>query len=403
MSTERAGTGSTDEGAATRRTALQALARVEDEGAYANLVLPAELGRSGLGDQDRGLVTDLVYGTLRRQRACDHLVDRFLASDPPPAARRVLRLGAYQLAFRDDIPAYAAVSSTVQAAPKRFRGLANAVLRKVSGAPVEYPDDATRLSYPDWIVDRLVEDLGQSDAFAALDAMNESPGVERREDGYVQDLASQWVAAQVDARPGQLVLDVCAAPGGKATAMAATGATVVASDLQAHRVGLVAANAERLGASTLLPAVADGTRPPFRAGVADRVLIDAPCSGLGVLRRRPDARWRIDERAPERLARLAMDIVDASVPLLRAGGELVFSVCTLTVAESIGVDDLIAATHPHLVALEPPGAPWRPWGRGAVLLPQSAGTDGMCVFRYRATAGTILAGPAPGPTGGGDE
>ena len=100
------------EGAASRRTALEALARIEDDGAYANIVLPAVLERSGLSDQDRGLVTDLVYGTVRRLRSVDHLVDRFLTSDPPPAARRALRLGAYQLAFRPDIPAYAAVAAT---------------------------------------------------------------------------------------------------------------------------------------------------------------------------------------------------------------------------------------------------------------------------------------------------
>lgn len=403
MSTRGTSRGSTDEGAATRRLALVALARVDDDGAYANIVLPAELSRSGLGVQDRGLVTDLVYGTVRRQRACDHLVDRFLASDPPPAARRVLRLGAYQLAFRDDIPSYAAVSATVQAAPKRFRGLANAVLRKVAAAAVDYPDDATRLSYPDWIVDRLVHDLGRVDALAALAAMNESPGVERRDDGYVQDRASQWVAELTGAASGDLVVDVCAAPGGKSTAMAAAGATVVAADLQLRRAGLVTANARDLGASSVLALVADGRRPSLRAGCADRVLVDAPCSGLGVLRRRPDARWRVDADAPDRLARLAADIVDASVPLLGAGGELVFSVCTLTTVESIGVDDHIATTHPQLAPVAPPGAPWRPWGRGAMLLPQSAGTDGMCVFRYRVTAGTIRAEPGGGPSGGGDE
>ena len=166
-------TGAVEQGAAALRVALEVLARVEDDGAYANLVLSPVLERSGLGPTDRGFVTDLVYGTLRRQRSLDHLVDRFLTSPPPPAARRVLRLGAYQLVFRDDIPTYAAVSATVDAAPKRFRGLVNAVLRKVDGAPVQYPDDATALSYPDWVVARLRDDLGIEDADAALTAMNQ--------------------------------------------------------------------------------------------------------------------------------------------------------------------------------------------------------------------------------------
>ena len=373
-----------DEGVAARRVALDVLARVEDDGAYSNLVLSKVLATAGLDQNDRGFVTDLVYGTLRHQRSCDHLVDRFLGSAPPPAARRVLRLGAYQLAFRDDIPAYAAVGTTVEAAPKRFRGLTNAVLRKVSTAAIEYPDEPTRLSYPDWIVERLRSDLGPDDAVAALEAMNEPARATLRDDGYTQDLASQWVVELVEASPDDLVLDLCAAPGGKATGIASGGATVVAADLQPHRVGLIADNVHRLGSSGVVVMVADGMHPALRPGVADRVLLDAPCSGVGVLRRRPDARWRLDPDAPERLAALQRHLIDAAVPLLRPGGTLVYSVCTLTAVESLGVDDHVARVHPQMVALTPPPAPWAPWGRGAVLLPQRAGTDGMCIFRYRA-------------------
>ena len=377
----------TDVGADARRLALEVLARVADDGAYANIALGAALGRSGLSEQDRGFVTDLVYGTLRRQRACDHLVDRFLTSDPPGPARRALRLGAYQLAFRDDVPDYAAVAATVQSAPKRFRGLVNAVLRKVAAASKAAPDDRTELSYPDWIIDLLRADLGQDLADAAMREMNESPEVTTRSDGYVQDLASQWVAELTGGAEGDLVLDVCAAPGGKSTAIARSGATVVAGDLQPHRVGLVASNAARLGATGVLPVVADAAHPPFRPGTADVVLLDAPCSGLGVLRRRPDARWRLEPAAPERLAALQRRLVDVAASLVRPGGTLVYSVCTLSSVESRGVDEHLAATRPDLIPLDPPGAPWTPWGRGALLLPQSASTDGMCIFRYRRTDG----------------
>lgn len=370
-------------GVTTRRIALEVLARVEDDGAFSNLALSHALERSSLDVQDRGFVTDLVYGSLRRRRSCDHLVDRFLTSDPPPAARRVLRLGAYQLAFRPDIPSYAAVSATVDSAPKRFRGLTNAVLRKVASAKVDFPDDGTRLSYPDWIIDRLVHDLGSQDAIAALEQMNEPATKTVRADGYTQDLASQMVVALVDAGPDELVLDLCAAPGGKATGIANSGATVIASDLQAHRVGLIAANAEQFGGGRVLPLVADGLFPPFRPGLADRVLLDAPCSGLGVLRRRPDARWRIESDAPEQLAALQKQLVGAAVATLKPGGTLIYSVCTLTAAETLGVDDYIAENHPELVPITAVTEPWRPWGRGAILLPQAEGTDGMCVFKYR--------------------
>ena len=130
-------------GVDARRLALAVLARVEDDDAYANLALSATLDASGFDSQDRGLVTDLVYGTLRRRRSCDFLADRFLTTAPPPAARRALRLGSYQLAFRSDIPAYAAVDATVSAAPKRVRQFVNAVLRRVADSrpgDVTYPD-----------------------------------------------------------------------------------------------------------------------------------------------------------------------------------------------------------------------------------------------------------------------
>lgn len=370
-------------GAEARRLALEVLARVEDDGAYANLALSAALGRSGLSERDRRLVTDLVYGTLRRRRAVDHLVDRFLTSEPPPAARRALRLGAYQLAYRTDLPTYAVVSATVEATPRRYRPLVNAVLRRVADAPLAFPDDATRLSYPDWVVDLLVRDLGPERALAALEAMDQPARVTVRDDGYTQDLASQWVAELVEPGSTDLVVDLCAAPGGKATALARRAGHVVAVDVAEHRAGLIRANAQRLEVESCSVVVGDARRPPIRGRVADRVLLDAPCSGLGVLRRRPDARWRLDADAPGRLAELQRMMVDAAVGLLRPGGLLVYSVCTLTAAESLGVDDHVAATHPRLVPLEAPGDPWEPWGRGAILLPQAAGTDGMCLFRYR--------------------
>lgn len=391
------------EGVATRRLALQVLARIEDDGAYANLALGPALSASGFGDRDRGLVTDLVYGTVRRRRALDHRLDAFLDAAPPAPARRALRLGAYQLAHRPDIPGYAAVSATVGAAPKRFRPLVNAVLRRVAGAEAaggpDWPDVATELSYPDWIVQRLVDDLGPDRAIAALSSMNEPARVHVRADGYVQDPASQAVAAALlevvtppdpgtSGDPGsRLVVDLCAAPGGKATAIAAAGHVVVAADRSETRLGLVVDNACRLGAHQVIAVVADAEHPPCRPHRADAVLLDAPCSGLGVLRRRADARWRIDTGAPERLARLQRRMIDAAAGLVRPGGVLVYSVCTLTVAESIGVDEHLGATHPDLHPLDPPTG-WEPWGRGAILLPadgrDGADTrDGMAMFRYR--------------------
>lgn len=370
-------------GVAVRRCAIAALVRVDVDGAYANLALPAVLRGSGLADRrDRALVTELVYGTTRRRRACDWLVDRFVSRELDADVRAALRLGAYQLQFTD-IPPHAAVSATVGAAPGRARGLVNAVLRRVADAAPEWPDDATRLSYPDWIVERLVGDLGQDDGLGALEAMNEAAVVHERDDGYTQDLASQWVVDLVGAQAGDRIVDLCAAPGGKATGLARTGAHVVAGDLRPSRVRLVTANVARTAASGVAVITADALRPPLRPGSADRVLLDAPCSGLGVLRRRADARWRIEAADIDRLAELQRRMVDAAAALVRPGGVLVYSVCTLTALETLGVDEHLAAHHPELEPIDAPGGPWRPWGRGALLLPQAAGTDGMMVVRLR--------------------
>jgi 16S rRNA (cytosine967-C5)-methyltransferase len=270
-------------------------------------------------------------------------------------------------------------------APRSARGLVNAVLRKVASAPAPvWPDDATRLSYPDWIVGRLVADLGREAALGALAQMNEAATVSERADGYVQDAASQLVAGFVASQPGSTTLDVCAAPGGKATAIAASGGRVVATDVRTSRMGLITANVDRLGLTNVDVVQADGRRPPFAPRPFDRVLVDAPCTGLGVLRRRPDARWRAMPGDLDDLARLQRELVDASIGLVAPGGTLVYSVCTLTQSESLSMDEWLAGTHPELEAVSPPGMPWTPVGRGARILPQDAGTDGMYLLALRA-------------------
>lgn len=365
----------------TRRFAIDALVRIDSGGAYANIVLPAMLQRSRLDARDRAFVTELVYGTTRMRRACDWLVDRYLLAPVEPLVRAALRLGAYQLVFVE-VPAHAAVNTTVNEAPIRARRLVNAVLRKVSAETDRvWPDDATRLSYPEWIVARLRTDLGTVDADDALAAMNVGAPSTTRDDGYVQDESSQFVGAAVGALQGECVADICAAPGGKATALSATGALVAASDLRASRASLIAANREKLDSRSLLVAVADGTRLPYRDATFDRVLIDAPCSGLGALRHRPDARWRIQADAPDRLAALQFQLLREAERVVKPGGVVLYSVCTLTDVETVAVDARVERELPSLapVAL---GGPWQPRGRGGQILPQLRGTDGMFAIRY---------------------
>jgi len=432
--------------AGAREVALDALVRVE-QGGYANVALPAMLRRATLDRRARAQATDLVYGTLRRQRSLDHLLG--LVLDRPlhrlePRVRAALRVGTYQLV--DGIAAHAAVGETVTAlgTGARTRGFANAVLRAVHGLGPPWPwpegDDATsfgiRASMPDWIVTRLEADLGRDAARVALATANDPPVLTLRpnprrtdperlarelavggaqvESGVLvpgallvrgagdpaalpavtegratpQDQASQAVAAALGAVAGERVLEVGAAPGGKVTALAelmGDEGCVVALDAHAGRTALVASAATRLGVRSVSPVVADGRRIPALEGAFDRVLVDAPCSGLGVLRRRPEARWRITARAVDELAALQRALVAAAADAVRPGGRLVYSVCTLTRAETVDVDEWLATTRPDLVPCDAPGPPWTPVGRGARLLPQAAGTDGMYLLaRQRA-------------------
>jgi 16S rRNA (cytosine967-C5)-methyltransferase len=364
--------------------ALDALRRIEADGAYANLVLGPMLASSGLGDMDRRFVTELVYGTTRMRRACDAVIDRFVTSAPDEATRSVLRLGAYQLVFAGVAP-HAAVSETVGLAPKRTRGFVNAVLRKVarlSVADMSWPSDGARLSYPDWMVDLFRDELGD-DAVPALERMNQAPPVTERADGYVQDLSSQWVAAAVEARSDELVLDVCAAPGGKATAMAAHGATVVANDQRIGRARIVAENARTLG-----PPAAGGRRRRRAATVPGRRR-SGPCCSM----RRAPVSVRCDagrtpgggsSRATSSTSQRCSGACWTRRPRSwRPDGRLVYSVCTITAAESVD--------HPTPAGFEvdptpPPIGSWRAFRQGWRVLPHDADTDGMVMIRYRRTS-----------------
>ena len=423
--------------ATTRRVACDALVRVEN-GAYSHVLLPVMLRRSKLQARDRAQVTDLVYGTLRAQRRLDDLLER--VSDRPlkrldPPVRAALRLGALQLV--QGVPPHAAVSETVDAAPRRARGYVNATLRALTRLGPAWPepdDEAVALSYPDWLVDRLRSDLGAEDSRAVLLAGNSPAALtlrvnQRGADGETvadeltaqgatvadgelvdgalvvrgagdpaalavvasgratpQDQGSQAVVGYLAPTGHDLVLDVAAAPGGKATAIAellGDGGLVVAADVNAGRLGMVRVAATRLGLSNVVSVVADGRHPPLRSSTFDRVLVDAPCSGLGVLRRRAEARWRIDPDAIPGLADVQLAMVLAGADAVRPGGVLVYAVCTLTTVETRDVAAAAVAALPGWSVLPPPVPPWRPWGVGALLLPQAAGTDGMFMLGLR--------------------
>jgi 16S rRNA (cytosine967-C5)-methyltransferase len=390
--------------AGVRDVALAALERV-DAGAYANLALPALLRRTTLTPSDRAAATDLVYGSLRMRAALDFALAP-LSRQPldrlEPLVLRGLRLGAYALLF-GGTAAHAAVAETVGAVARAGHrgqaGYVNAVLRRLAAAPPAWPDRdrdlvgwaTTRGSHPAWIVEEALARLGPEEMPALVEADNTRPEVglratpgrtgrdgllaelaaagvaarpsplspdcvllERGDPGrlpavregraVVQDAASALVAPAVGAAPGDLVADLAAGPGGKAGHLAALGARVLAVELQPGRARLVADTARRLGvADRLHTVVGDGRRPPLRPGAADAALVDAPCTNLGSLRRRPEARWRHGPGDLAGLVELQLALLEAAATAVRSGGTVLYSVCTWTRAETDGVVETLLA------------------------------------------------------------
>jgi 16S rRNA (cytosine967-C5)-methyltransferase len=374
-----------------RRAAFEVLKAVRVKDAYTNLVLPHMLGKYRLAGRDAAFATELASGTIRRQGTYDAILaactDRPLASTQAKVLD-VLRLGCHQL-LSMRVAAHAAISTSVDLVRSEVgpgpSGFANAVLRGVSAHDLETwltrldADRSTRFSHPAWIVDAMTSAVGDDEIEALLAADNEPPAVtlvarpgrstvdelpgERTPfspygvvssggspgeiaavaEGRagVQDEGSQLVAHVLGAAPvdgrDERWLDLCAGPGGKAALLAALaaarGARVVANELQPHRADLVRralAGAEGVEAVT----VEDGTAPPWEAGSFDRVLVDAPCTGLGALRRRPEARWRRRPDDLRDLVPLQRTLVDRALDLVRPGGVVLYATCSPVLAET---------------------------------------------------------------------
>lgn len=398
-----------------RQIAFEVLERVE-AGAYADIALDAELQRqSDLDPRERGLATELIYGSLRQRGRLDYALSRFCSkplAKVEPSILTCLRLGAYQILCLDRIPERAAVHETVELARRQgleratgfINGILRALLRGREAIPWPDPlaDPAAALqhlcSLPPWLAKRWRRELGDEEALrlaealqqpapfslrvntlrldraaflAALEAAghravptlyapegvmvlarSDQPLPGDREGWYqVQDEASMLIAHLVAPQPGETILDGCAAPGGKTThlaLLAGNRAQITALDLHPNRVGLITAGSERLGCSGIAARSWDLTSPPdfIPAQSCDAVLIDAPCSGLGVLRRNPEIRWR---RTPGQILEMAVrqkQILAAVADLVRPGGRLLYSVCTQTPEESDAQIKAFLANHP---------------------------------------------------------
>ena len=358
-----------------RAAAFDVLLRVFEDGAYADRALRTAVAR--LDERDRALAQRLSYGAVQRRRTLDHAVEtlgrrRVRRLDPP--VRAALRLGAYQLGFVDGVARYAAVNESVElvrrAGLERAVAFTNAVLRRLADGIRPFLDAlpeksateaALKHSYPDWIAETWWRDLGADDARALMHAQNEPgstvvrlvrgeidgspdpvvPGawhVSRIDDAalaegriWPQSAASQLVGLTVGSREGERVLDLCAAPGGKATML---DGAVVAVEINEGRARELEDTVRRVGAHNVRVVVADARELPADLTAFDRALVDAPCSGLGVLNRRPDLRWRA-QPVPE----LQLELLRAAAERVRAGGTIVYSVCTVNADESEAVVD----------------------------------------------------------------
>jgi 16S rRNA (cytosine967-C5)-methyltransferase len=427
-----------------RDAAYEVLRRVREEDAFVNLLLPGVLRRHGLSGRDAAFATELVSGTVRRQGTYDAVVDACAARPPDPAVRDALRLGAHQL-LSMRVPTHAAVSTTVDLVRGRIgqgpAGFANAVLRRISDSDLSTwvrrlaPEDPTAFralafSHPAWIVSALEDAVGdeidallEADNVPAKVVLVARPGLAEVSElggqptglspyavvldggdpgavpavaegrAGVQDEGSQLVALALAAAPvegrDERWLDVAAGPGGKAALLGAVaaqrGARLVANERLLHRAELVrnVSNAGFLGV-----VVGDGTRPPWLPETFDRVLLDAPCTGLGALRRRQEVRWRrtADDVAP--LAELQRELLDAALASVRPGGVVAYVTCSPHVAETV---DVVAAAADRDDVEQLPVAPLFPEvpgvarGESAQLWPHRHGTDAMFMALLRRT------------------
>lgn len=394
-----------------RAAAYQTVLRVFEQDAYADRAL--RTAAESLDRRDRALAQRLAYGTIQRVRTLDFAVETLGRRPVPrldPPVRAALRLGAYELGFMAT-PQHAAVNEAVElvrsARLERAVAFTNAVLRRLTEGlePLlaSLPEGALKESYPDWIEKVWMRDFGREDAIMLMQAQNEPqetvvrlvrgeidgeptdiPGAYRVDRVDEQALAegriwpqsrgSQLAGLVVGAHEGERVLDLCAAPGGKATMLAGD---VVAVEIHPGRARELEENVRRLGARHVTVVQGDALALPTELRDFDRALVDAPCSGLGVLAQRPDLRWRARP-----LPELQRDLLRAAAERVRPGGTIVYSVCTLNADENEAIADG-SGLEP-----EPLGDEWPQFAhpkRPEFLLtrPDRHGTSGFFIARLR--------------------
>lgn len=430
-----------------RQAAYRVLMRCRRSGAWSEDAISSEITRSGLDSRDGALCSRIVMGVLQNSTLLDYYIGCYSTTPVgklDPRVLDILRLSAYQILMMDKIPASAAVNEGVRLCKSngiaRASGLVNAVLRRLGehhGNLPEIPDMgtttylSTKYSHPLWLVEEYVKRYGYEFTEAALDANNQQapvyvqsnplrpsdlltelaafgarptalegclelrtasgiPETQTFTDGkcYIQDLAAKMAVLAADARPGMTVLDACAAPGGKSIAAAMSMGNrgrVISCDIHEKKLRLIQENARRLGISIIETQAMDARTPrKDLQDMADLVIADVPCSGLGVIRRKPEIRWK-PEAELNGLPRIQRAILEGLAPCVKPNGVLLYSTCTVRERENEGVVEDFLRDH-----LEFSAEPFElPLGIGTVpsgmttLWPHLHGTDGFFICKMR--------------------
>ncbi|MEG4104730.1 16S rRNA (cytosine(967)-C(5))-methyltransferase [Microcoleus sp. S13_C5] len=440
-----------------RQIAFLALREVHRRGAFADAALDRAFSNSQLNDLDRRLVTELVYGSVRRMRSIDFIIDKLAtkkSSQQPPELRTILHLGLYQLEYLNQIPPSAAVNTTVQLAKENgFSGLSsfvNGLLRQYIRLTdndlnpltfTNYKSTVERLgilhSFPEWLVKLWIEQIGETETEQLCEWFNQSPTIDLRINplkssiaqieaafksqnisvsriphlpqalrlngtigaiqnlpGYsegwwtIQDSSAQLVTHLLGPQPGETIIDACAAPGGKTTHSAELmqdEGTIYACDKTASRLKKLKENADRLQMKSIKIHTGDSRHFPEFVNLADRVLLDAPCSGLGTLHRRADARWRHTPENIQQQSQLQSELLANAATFVKPGGVLVYATCTIHPLENETVIRSFLDSNPNW-QIEPPtiDLPVQPSPEGWVKVwPHRHQMDGFFMMRLK--------------------
>ncbi|KGR73844.1 16S rRNA (cytosine(967)-C(5))-methyltransferase RsmB [Ureibacillus sinduriensis] len=434
-----------------RDAALTILLAVDKHQAYSNLLLNQTINKYKIDAKDRALLTELTYGTLQHKYTLDYYLEPFIRGKMDLWVKWLLRLSLYQIEYLDRVPDHAAVNEAVEIAKRRgHKGIAavvNGVLRSILRQGVRPIDEikepkkrlAIETSHPEWLVERFVEAYGIQKTTKMLHENNVPPllsvrvnttkatveevlemlaeeGVEAErskvmpeclhlmsgqpsrtkafKEGFItiQDESSMMPANALNPQPGWRVLDMCAAPGGKTTHMAEkmnNNGSILATDIHPHKLDLIDETSARLGLGIIQTAPVDGRKAAqfLEAESFDAVLVDAPCSGLGVMRRKPDIKYTKREEDLSRLHEIQLELLDNAVKVLKKGGRLVYSTCTVNKKENEETVKAFLASHPEMEATPLENLPKelleKSQGGMLQVFPQDIGSDGFFVAAFR--------------------